>query len=626
MDKRFTETAPGKRRRKQERPARAAGGKLRIGDDWSAITIIALSQSNPLKAIAEFVENSIDARAVNITVIRGKERGEHYLKVIDDGDGIPLNPEGDPDFKYVATHICDSIKKELKAMGIQGIQGEFGIGLLSFWTVGERMTLSSSGSDGRVHQMQMVKDDPGYTVAVRRALFGHKGTELTVRPLLPGLRQLSGEKMQSYLAAELRDRIRKSGVKIRIVDRASKRELEVIPRQFTGRLLHELGSAQTGHGEVYLELYLNGPDPTNSVGLFRRGTRVLASIAELDAFSVAPWSAGRFQGMIDAPFLQLTPGTRGGVVHDESLDELQKGLQPVAERLTEIIAQEEAAAEEETSRNILKTVQKAFREAFLALPPEEYDWFDIRAVHPRPGSTGAGAADDGSAPAVHPASAPLSGADALSSSEETREAPEREFFEYSGPLYGAVVSPASAVVRVGAERPFRCIPRDKSRRIIERDVTIRWRLREGEGRLSTQEGEIVTFTALAEPGLTMIEASASQGGITCTAEAIVTVTQTLLEREEGESDARGKGLPGYTFLRAPGELWRSRFDEKKNLVVINNGHRDFVFASQRHGRKLKYISRLFAKELVLSNFPGFDRRELLERMIELSLYVEEHLK
>jgi hypothetical protein len=33
-------------------------GKLRIGDDWNAIRIIALSQSNPLKAIAEFVENS----------------------------------------------------------------------------------------------------------------------------------------------------------------------------------------------------------------------------------------------------------------------------------------------------------------------------------------------------------------------------------------------------------------------------------------------------------------------------------------------------------------------------------------------------------------------------------------
>ena len=42
-------------------------GKLKIGDDWNAIRIIALSQSNPLKAIAEFVENSIDANAKTIT-------------------------------------------------------------------------------------------------------------------------------------------------------------------------------------------------------------------------------------------------------------------------------------------------------------------------------------------------------------------------------------------------------------------------------------------------------------------------------------------------------------------------------------------------------------------------------
>ena len=64
-------------------------GKLRIGDDWNAIRIIALSQSNPLKAIAEFVENSIDAHAKTITITRGKEHGAHYLSIKDDGDGIP---------------------------------------------------------------------------------------------------------------------------------------------------------------------------------------------------------------------------------------------------------------------------------------------------------------------------------------------------------------------------------------------------------------------------------------------------------------------------------------------------------------------------------------------------------
>jgi len=61
-------------------------GKLKIGDDWNAITIIALSQSSPLKALAELVENSIDARAHTITITRGRDHGQHFLAIRDDGE------------------------------------------------------------------------------------------------------------------------------------------------------------------------------------------------------------------------------------------------------------------------------------------------------------------------------------------------------------------------------------------------------------------------------------------------------------------------------------------------------------------------------------------------------------
>ena len=104
------------RRSKSKAPRQAKvadRGKLKIGDDWNAIRIIALSQGNPLKAIAEFVENSIDAHAKTITMTRGREHGEHYLSIKDDGDGVPRDEEGRPNFKYVATHIGDSIKRRL---------------------------------------------------------------------------------------------------------------------------------------------------------------------------------------------------------------------------------------------------------------------------------------------------------------------------------------------------------------------------------------------------------------------------------------------------------------------------------------------------------------------------------
>jgi len=58
---------------------------------------------------------------------------------------------------------------------------------------------------------------------------------------------------------------------------------------------------------------------------------------------------------------------------------------------------------------------------------------------------------------------------------------------------------------------------------------------------------------------------------------------------------------------------------------VNNGHRDFVFAKNR-ALQLRYLVRLYVKELVLKNFTGVPPEQLLERMIELSLYAEEKLK
>ena len=73
-------------------------------------------------------------------------------------------------------------------------------------------------------------------------------------------------------------------------------------------------------------------------------------------------------------------------------------------------------------------------------------------------------------------------------------------------------------------------------------------------------------------------------------------------------------------------MWRSRFDAECNLVVINNGHRDFVYAARNKSLKLRYICRLFATDLVLKTFVGIPQDQLLERLLELTLYTEENLR
>ena len=60
--------------------------------------------------------------------------------------------------------------------------------------------------------------------------------------------------------------------------------------------------------------------------------------------------------------------------------------------------------------------------------------------------------------------------------------------------------------------------------------------------------------------------------------------------------------------------------------MVNNGHRDFVFATRSRALQLRYLVRLYVKELVLRNFAGLPAEQLAERMIELALDVEENLK
>jgi hypothetical protein len=593
----------------------ASGGRLRIGDDWNAIAIIALSQSNPLKAVAELVENSIDAQARHIVITRGKEHGEHYLAISDDGEGVPRNPDGIPDFRYVATHICDSVKRRLKAEGTRGLQGEFGIGLLSFWTVGEELTLGCAGADGKTYQMRMRRNDPGYEVSTRHTLFAKCGTELKIKPLLAGLRQMSGEKIQWYLAAELRDRIRQSGVEIRVVDRHSRKEYRVEPRAYTGRLLHALPPASTPYGDVYLELYLAEPQPTHSVALSRSGTRVLANLTELDAFAGAPWNTGYLQGIVDAAFLNLTPGTRLGVIRDERYEALCAALAPVAEQLAGIIEEQQRAEEERASRDVLHAIRRALQEALLALPAEEYDWFDVRVRTSSALSTASGAMTNADVPT----------GEAVETDPLETEPAQKRFFEFAGPLFSVRVLPAACTVSVNQSRRLSALARDRARHRVEENLTFRWEIIEGGGRLENAEGEIATFHAPAEPGLVRVRATATQGEVVCSGEGMMTITDSLLP-ETKESAATRQGLPDYTFERAPGALWRSRYDLERNVIVVNNGHRDFVYASRSRALKLRYLARLFAKELVLRNFPGQPAESLLERMIELSLYTEENLR
>ncbi len=367
-------------------------GTLQIGDQWNAISIIAQSQTHPLKAVCELVENAIDARASNIDIVRRRSKERILLEVVDDGNGVRLDADGRPDFPHIATHICDSMKRQLTRRERVGVHGEFGIGLLSFWSLGEQLRMISSDSGGQPHVMVLNRGEPGYSVALARGSLAMSGTQIIIGPLLDCTRNVfTGEKLRRYLAAELRDRIRSSGVRIRISDKISRKRLVVTPREFQGDRLSEVKSVGTPHGKLGVELYLR---PTADhrqvarVAVCKDGTRVLEDITELIQFDRGPWNDGRLEGILDFPAFRLAPGTRKGVVPDECLEAFAHAVSHIEPAVEKAIERRDHAESARANRQILQQVKRAFMSALRELPDDQYLFFDVpySARHSRNGS------------------------------------------------------------------------------------------------------------------------------------------------------------------------------------------------------------------------------------------------
>src|SRR5207302_9129367 len=95
-----------------------------------------------------------------------------------------------------------------------------------------------------------------------------------------------------------------------VIDKLARKQYEVEPRADDGRLLHQLPTVRTPFGDAYAELYLAEPADSCRVALTRAGTRVIEDLASLPGLEHAPWCSRHLQGLVDVPFLNLTPGTR----------------------------------------------------------------------------------------------------------------------------------------------------------------------------------------------------------------------------------------------------------------------------------------------------------------------------
>ncbi len=576
-------------------------GKLKIGNQWNAIRIIAISQANPFKSVAELVENSIDANARNVTIVRGRSKGSYYLKIIDDGDGIPLNNEGKPDFVYVATHICDSLKQRLKEHERIGVHGQFGIGLLGFWALGENLKMISKGQSGQLYEMHMDRGSPSFRTTRSRKLLSSGGTEVLIENIHESTRKhLSGEKIQKYLAAELRDRLKKSGISLQIHDRVSRKYFDVKPTQYEGRKLFSQRYLATPHGDILIELFYNPSVSNQGIAVCRDGTRVIQDISVFEGFNVYPWNEKLIEGLIDYPAFRIA-ATREQIVRDNVFDEFCTAAHSLEDEITASIEEIKKIEEEKASRNIQKQVQKALIDALRTLPDEDYLWFDI----PRPGTKQGSGSEEDSTPG-------FSGDKNLPTTENTI------FPIPAGPLSSVRIVPRTTIVPPNTEKQFVTQGFDEQGIEIDTPLIWEWNIASGKGRLEANSFQAV-FTAPEEEGVTVIRVIGRQNYriAECTAKA------RIKEKIAGYTD--GKGLPPYILCPDQVTNWRSRYNRNKNVIEINSLHKDYMEAKEKAVRLKRYIGKIYAKEVILLNFPDISGEQACDRMIELLQKVEEKL-
>lgn len=563
---------------------------LQIGDQGAAILVIQATQTDPQKALSELIENGIDARARNIVITRRRIRGRVEIVVHDDGEGVKPGSDGCPDFQRVADHVCDSCKRLLEAHEREGVQGEFGIGMLGFAAIGDNLEMRSKTDTSRTKYIKLkafkIEGETGYSDKE----LTDRGTEVRVWPVRKEIQsRLTAEKLSVYIGQELRDRIRTSGVNITIEDKLpGGRTLKVVPQDYKGDRIYKIDKVNTPSGYIHFKLYITQEGDSGKVAVYRRGTKVLDDVSSIPNLERMPWLGNMVEGSIDSRFINVSPATRRGIVPDEKLAEFISAVKSIEPIVNDEIKKTQKRREEKLGREIIKSLQKAFADVMRDLS-SEYSWFDTRKPGGIPG-------DDEPKP---------------------REGKPKLVRLASGPLDTVSIHPQVAQLEPNESKMFIAKAWTLDKALIPIDVQYEWHISQGAnlGSITAKENSAAFLAGSAE-GQATLNVVATQDNKKVSAKATI----LILKR----SPKAGKlSFPNIKGIDKPGETWRSRWLEATQTLEYNLGHPNYLNAQSRGTKqRLRYIAFLIAKQLVLHNFKKAGEENVLERMIEVTSSLE----
>jgi hypothetical protein len=601
--------------------------RLQPADAFDLIRWLARSQSDPRKAVAELVQNAIDANARTIAVERRRRGRRAALIVRDDGEGIRPDEDRETALRYIATHIGRSHKRNLspRERHEQVIAGQYGIGLLGFWSIGHRMEIRSRVGGSAIWQLRLVEDEPSAEIVpAPPAIDAPAGfTEIVVSELhAAALRPLGVRRLAEYLGAELRGPLLASGATVEVrefdsrgvlVDRAT-----AVPRRFEGvRLDAPAEVPVAGYPPIAVELYHASAGPVG-VELTCAGTVVAERLGDLAALGLdhPPWTDPALAGTIEFAGFAVPPGSRRGVIPDAAASAFVAALTQIEPRVRAALDRQLAQRHAASERQLLSELRRALRGLRDRLPHLELP----APIVGRGGANGeraidplAGAAVSREGPSPEPGS-PGDGPEPGSPGDGDGPAAEPQLLP-PGPAAHVRLSPDPIRLWPGGARRVRAIVSDIHGQTIAASTA--WAASspqlsiDGEGSARTialaelAEARDYTITVVAE---------ANGGAASATAEVRVVDGPGV--------GGPGAGIPEPVLVEEPASAWRSRLGS--DGWQVNVGHADYRALAADARARLRYMVALFAKDVtVATTHPA--NEPTLDQMIDVLAHAERNL-
>lgn len=431
-----------------------------------------------------------------------------------------------------------------------------------------------------------------------------------------------------------------------------------------------------GLGEVKATLYFHEPRPGNIIRLDVKGEPMCLNLTELPEFNVPPWNSEIIEGIIEYDRLTKSP-LRSGVERDEVFwPAFVDIMVELAHKIESIVKEYEERSKQKSDKKMMEKIERIMQELKRQL--DFQTWFSKPIEKPQPGPLDHidPIPPVANVPAfttrrVHVRAydknnivlmekndidfswtvsnnlgniTPMKNGDAIFKAGSTvgtttldikvedkingicKDAKIEIVITHppanAGRLSRVRIEPLFSTLEIGKEKEYLAIAEDDERNPITKNIRFHWVIAYDESKgakISNDQGESIILTTGNNLGPIKLQVTAYQDNLSRTDYAIITVIEKL--RKKGRKiKLKNTGLPTPDYITDSNAFppWHSKLKIEENVLLINDGHIDYVNADSKGGRyRLRYIALLYAKELAKMEYESNKMNELGEVMLDV---------